>query len=425
MSSRRPMRVADAAPSSKVNTGKKTPLFMYLFPLFPILFMLFMSGKEKPEAGMESFSPPGGAARPADNMQMQQQQGYRHKPPQQQVLRAAAIQVAKQQQVEPEPAVQVAKQQLEQQQKLQILKQEELISAPNTIVTAYFTLKSKFAKEEYIKWMSNMLSLQDAMVIFTSPEMVDTMWLLRSHAKNRTVIIPMDLSQLELVQKHDDSFWEAQLDKDPEKRIHRSYQLFWIWLSKSFFVKTAIGLNVFDSEIFMWSDIGCFRNGRYRDKEMILQKHLIPKDRIFQMAHHEPQAPPYIWWNDKYTQKTLFYHSGSQMIGYKDTWLTFHDEFMTTVQGFIDRDMFIGEDQTVLQSTCLRVTSLCAYVPMTQVSDNHYFGLRFVLHYGGDKFKYWYPPEGLPVERADVQDKSLLEPMKEPPPPGKDKIRAA
>jgi hypothetical protein len=302
---------------------------------------------------------------------------------------------------------------------------QDLIQSPNTVVTAYFTLKSKFAKEEYLKWMSHMLSLQDAMVVFTSPEMTSTIKEFRSHAANRTVIVQMLIDQVEIAQLYSDAkFWEDQLEKDPEKRIHRSYQLFWVWLSKSYFVKTAVELDFFGSDIYMYSDIGCFRNGRYNSKYMIQHREVVPKDRVFQMAHHIPQAPPYIWWNDKYNQKALFYHSGSQMVAYKDIWLRFHEEFMRTVAGFVKRGMFIGEDQTVLQSTCLRVTSLCAYVPMTQVMDNHYFGLRWVVYNGGN-YKYWYPPEGLPVERDHVQNKTLLEPLPDPPPPDRKAIRAA
>lgn len=439
MSSRRTsgqVVVADAhnAPRASSQRDKKktgTPVFLYLIPIVPILFTILMSGKSGDQDA--SFGAP------------PQQQALRSAPVQQQAQPKVIVPeiAVKQQLVAVQPPQEEEKEDKPEEKRsaaaggdssnplgLELLKQDTLVSAQNTVVTGYFTLKSKYAKEEYIKWMSNMLSLQDAMVIFTSPAMVETIQGLRSHAKDRTVIIPLDLSQLELVKLYDEKFWQAQLDKDPEKRIHKSYELFWIWLSKSFFVKTAIDLNLYGSDVYMWSDIGCFRNGRYRDKEMIVQRQLIPRDRIFQMAHHEPQPPPYIWWNDKYNQKPLFYHSGSQMIGYKDTWRTFHAAFLETITGFIQRDLFIGEDQTVLQSTCLRIPTLCAYVPMTQIGDNHYFGLRHLLHYGtpvapAKEYTYWYPPAGLTAERADVTDKSLLEPMKPPPPPGRDKIRAA
>jgi hypothetical protein len=406
MLARRKVRVSDATPSAGkgVNGPKQkkgTPPLLFLVPLIPIILMVLLSGKGKPDADLQSFAPPPGAQQTPTQL--------RAKGIVPGVVSGQTTVVVDQPKLSKESLARQSNEQTYATPNLQLLKQDELITSRSTVVTAYFTLRSKFAKEEYMKWMNNMLSLQDAMIIFTSPELVETMQSLRSHATNRTVVIPFDLNQIELAQMYDAAFWQGQLDKDPEKRIHQSYQLFWIWLSKSFFVKTAIELNLFQSDIFMWSDIGCFRNSRYQGKEMILQIPLIPQDRILQMAHHDPEPPPYIWWNDKYKQARFFYHSGSQMVGYKDTWIRFHQEFLVTVKGFIERKMFIGEDQTVLQSMCLRVTSLCAYAPQKQVSDNHYFGLRYVLHFGGT-FQYWYPPEGLPVERSDVRDPSLLEP---------------
>ena len=44
-------------------------------------------------------------------------------------------------------------------------------SCPATIVTAYFNIKSKASHSVYLQRMQNFLSLQDCMVIFTSPDM--------------------------------------------------------------------------------------------------------------------------------------------------------------------------------------------------------------------------------------------------------------
>ena len=44
-------------------------------------------------------------------------------------------------------------------------------SCPATIVTAYFNIKSKASHPVYLQRMQNCLSLQDCMVIFTSPDM--------------------------------------------------------------------------------------------------------------------------------------------------------------------------------------------------------------------------------------------------------------
>eukprot|EP00547_Thalassionema_nitzschioides_P004231 CAMPEP_0194217296 /NCGR_PEP_ID=MMETSP0156-20130528/20939_1 /TAXON_ID=33649 /ORGANISM="Thalassionema nitzschioides, Strain L26-B" /LENGTH=420 /DNA_ID=CAMNT_0038946309 /DNA_START=77 /DNA_END=1339 /DNA_ORIENTATION=- len=391
---------------------RKTPVFVYLFPVLPIIFMVLMLGKSPESTGDQSFMVP------PDVKQIQRAN------PEIATVNADFSTITRNEAVVP-----IVKEEKYSNSKLKIIKQNDnLILSPNTVVTGYFTVKSKVAKEEYLNWMTNMLSLQDAMVIFTTPDLVEMMQGFRAHARNRTVIIAMDLNDVEIVEKfaENSEFWPKQLDQDPEKRVHRSFELFWIWLSKSYFVTTAINLNFFESDVYMWSDIGCFRNKRYNGKEMILQRDRIPTDRILQMAHHRPKPPPYIWWNDKYTQTPLFYHSGSQMVGYKNTWLEFHTEFLKTIDGFVQRNMFIGEDQTVLQSTCLRIPRLCAYVPFRQVKDNHYFGLRYVMSTPGVTYEYWYPPtSGIVTEKDEVQDKSLLQPMAPPPRPGRETFRAA
>jgi hypothetical protein len=270
---------------------------------------------------------------------------------------------------------------------------QTLIKSPNTVVTGYFRVPSKYHSDKYDGWMKNMLSLQDAMVIFTEPDLVDQIKNLRSHAVNRTIIIPINLDDLPIGKLFGERFWQDQLERDPEKRIHRSYQLFWIWLSKSWSVAEAIRMNVYDSDIFVWSDIGCFRERKYNSKTLVVHRETVPRHEILQMAHHTPTPPDEELFNDKYKRKANFYHSGSQFVGYKDTMLTFHEYFLETIDRFLEKDMIIVEDQAVLQSVCLSHPEICAYAPFSQVKDNHYFGLRSILHRGGE-YNYWrYHPK--------------------------------
>jgi len=263
-----------------------------------------------------------------------------------------------------------------------------LIKSPNTVVTGYFRVRSKHHSDKYDDWMRNMLSLQDAMVIFTEPSLVDQIKELRGHAVNRTVIVPISLNDLPIGKLFSESFWQDQLERDPEKRIHRSYQLFWIWLSKSWFVTQAIRLNVYESDLFVWSDIGCFRDRTYNSKTLVLHREKVPPREILQMAHHKPNPPDEKLFNDKYKLKNNFYHSGSQFAGYKDTLLTFHKYFLETIDRFLVNNMIIVEDQAVLQSVCLSYPEICAYSVFTHVKDNRYFGLRRILHFGGES-DYW------------------------------------
>ena len=273
---------------------------------------------------------------------------------------------------------------------------ESLESCESTIVTGYFRIKSKFPAAEYLAWMTNFLSVQDCLVIFTSAEMMDNIRELRAHAPSRTVLIRLDIDDLPIARLHqstDPQFWQHQLDIDYEKKTHKSFQLFWIWLSKSWCVQQAIDQNFFQSNIFMWQDIGSFRNKKYNGKRIMQHPEMIPPKTILWMAHHPPQAPPDPIWNDKRRQGQYYFHSGSQGAGSKEAWIEYHQKFAQTMEMFLERKMFIGEDQCVLQATCQRFPQLCAYVRQRDVKDNHYFGLRYVLVYGGN-YEYWRMPGG-------------------------------
>jgi Bacterial protein of unknown function (HtrL_YibB) len=265
---------------------------------------------------------------------------------------------------------------------------DTLIKSPNTVVTGYFRVRSKYPSQQYDKWMMNMLSVQDAMVIFTENEMVEQIKKFRRHAENRTVIIPLELDQLPYGTLYSKEFWDDQLNRDPEKRIHRSYELFWIWLSKSWLTTQAIRMNWFDSNFYVWSDIGCFRRGEYNHRTLVQHPEVVPPTEMMQMAHREPFPPPEELYYDKYSQPAHFYHSGSMFAAYKETWLKFHELFLNTIDRFLMKKMIIVEDQVVLQSTCLSHPEICVYLPTSEVSDNNYFGLRMALHNGGN-YRLW------------------------------------
>ena len=268
-------------------------------------------------------------------------------------------------------------------------------ASTSTVVTAYFPIRSKYGKESYMEWMKTMLSLTDAMVVFTTPDMVPLLRPLRTHAPTEFVV--MSLEEVPLAQEYSvESTWQPMLDRDPERKRHAGYRVFWIWLSKTYFVTEAIRRNPFRSTVFVWSDIGCFRGKqvmkRYGHQPLVAHPEIVPPTSILFLSHKDqPQPPPSLWWTNKLRQKEYFYHSGTQAAGRATVWVDFHAKFLLVLQGFLDRQLFAGDDQTVLQCTCLQYPHLCAYITRNQVKDNHYFGLRYALHYGGN-YHYWRPP---------------------------------
>lgn len=260
-----------------------------------------------------------------------------------------------------------------------------------TFVTVFFPLSSKHSVTNYHLWMENMLSIQDPVIVFVPEDYVEHIQSLRRHALNQTMILPVtNLSRvLPLANQYSTAFWEEQLEMDPEKDKHQDYTLFWIWLSKSWFVMEAIRLNPFGSDIFLWCDIGSFRfNTDYvelRGKKIVQHPELVPRHAILQMATKpDYRIPKHIWFHGK-GHRDYFFHSGSQTIGYGDTWKTWHNELQDTVQLFVRRHYFIGEDQYLMQHTCLRTLALCLYVHPDDVpNDDSYFGMKRILHEGGN-----------------------------------------
>lgn len=297
------------------------------------------------------------------------------------------------------------------------------------IVTAYFRVPSKYPSDKYEDdWIQKMLgSISDCMVIFCEDSMVDKMRKFRqdkNHTTSPTAIVTLRLENLPVAHYYYASsetaldmdnpatvFWENQLMIDPEQKRHRSYQLFWIWLSKSWFVSTAVILQhhlfpqlkiktpMSEIQYWMWADIGSFRQKSKTRKQLIRHPDALDAggdDVVVWMAHHDPNPPKDPLWNRKLHDKEHFYHSGSHGFGTATAWIQFHAAFVDTLTLYGGK--FVGEDQCVLQSTCLLHHHLCAYVRHDQVPDNRYFGLRHVLRYGPSNeermkpFQLWRPP---------------------------------
>lgn len=264
----------------------------------------------------------------------------------------------------------------------------------STIVTAYFKIPSKHSFKEYDEWSANMLSLQDPMVIYTTEDLVPTMKRLRAHAMERTLVVPMKLKDTWIARNQNNTnYWEGQLQKDPEKAIHRSYRLFWIWLSKSWFVNDAIGKNPFKSALFVWSDIGSFRTTEYNGKLLVAHPEIVPASAMLIMSSRTPTITTP--WPVK--GKDSVWVAGAHMAGRIDAWTQFHRAFKATILGYVDRGLFVGEDQAVIQSTCQQHTSLCAVVTPDMVKGNVWFGLQDALHRGVDTGQLWRPRTAHPL----------------------------
>ena len=123
-----------------------------------------------------------------------------------------------------------------------------------------------------------------------------------------------------------------------------------IWAEKVHFVKCAIEMNPFQSDSFLWVDIGCFR------EPSVLQwpnKALIPKKVLTLLV------TPFEEEELQCTKETLPSFLTTNRIGAtifgggKEALLRYHDLYYEMVEYFIQTGRFIGKDQSILNSVYL------------------------------------------------------------------------
>lgn len=137
-------------------------------------------------------------------------------------------------------------------------------NASTTLVTALYRFASKHSYSEYLSWSRGFLQARSNLVVFTTDELLPTLRLTRRQLCGidcptiwRTEFnSPLELPIFKNISQGQ---WRAQLEKDPERMIHRDYQLYGVWLGKAGFLKLVALENPFGSAFFLWVDIGIFR----------------------------------------------------------------------------------------------------------------------------------------------------------------------
>jgi hypothetical protein len=223
------------------------------------------------------------------------------------------------------------------------------INTSGTVVTAYFHIPSKHPHASYKRWIVNFMSLQDAMVIFTSHDLVSEIKVLREHASERTLVIPMDLSATRMATSYDDAFWTHQSAMDPEREIHRSHELFWIWNEKAEWLQRAVNINPFGTLFFAWIDIGYFRDETFNDERIL---RAIPfslgREQVLMLDVRD------------LAESSKNYVGGGFIGGYAGGIRKWHRAYYSVLD--LNRDQFIGKDQPWMWRTCEVNPGLCMLV---------------------------------------------------------------
>ena len=198
----------------------------------------------------------------------------------------------------------------------------------------------------YDTWIKNFINnINCNLIIVTSTDLNDYFKEIINNRPNIYVILK-NLEDLEIYKKYI-NIWDYQHSIDKQKDIRTKY-CYIIWNSKVNFMKEAIELNYFNSDKFVWTDIGCIR-----EQYLINMLNTFPVyDNISNNKIDITLLNQIKDTEQKYFQDEI-YIAGCIYGSSKDNILKFHKLFYDKLDENIKLNKFIGCEQQTIMSICL------------------------------------------------------------------------
>jgi hypothetical protein len=253
---------------------------------------------------------------------------------------------------------------------------------PATVVSAYYTMKSRTDDDTYKQRMRLFLeNIPCHLIFFTDESLVDFVKDCRKKFQDRTIVMPINRIDWVANIKFTDAFWKTQHEKNPEKDLH-STDLYKMWYEKKEFVLTAIELNPFEHDDFIWMDAGIIREDNIipliKDNFPVASR--IPTDRILLL-----NVNPFLAEDEEvknnimgdFTKKDRI--AAGIIAGCSDVWLKWSDIYDTTVERYIKADMFIGKEQSIMSTIVLENKNLVSLIkPPKNFSRKWFYSLIYI-----------------------------------------------
>ena len=169
----------------------------------------------------------------------------------------------------------------------------------------------------------------------------------------------MSFEELGAIKRYGYDFWKQNAYRLPGRVATAEMAI--IWYEKKEFVKKAIEMNPYGSDVYLWVDVGCIRGPSWTDKEKYgrVKYFEMEKNKIYIGAQgsHKVQDE-----NGLYTYPTGWI-AGAIIAGYKEAWLDYYDKYDKVVQRYIDAKVSPAEDQDVMASMTHFYPDLVVAVP--------------------------------------------------------------
>jgi len=247
-------------------------------------------------------------------------------------------------------------------QDLEGLKRFYGFGAP-TVVTAYYSIKSKYSVEEYIRWILDFWpKVPCCLVFYTDPELVPLFEQAFSSRKN-TRVIGVPFSSLRAFEKLSSRVWvdTARLDKESG----HSPELYALWYEKKEFILRTIEENPFSSDRFVWCDAGIGRCPEWIpaiQRFPIRERILSDKISVLQIDPLKEGDCRHDTWGIPGSFDRAATFGGGILASGAEGWKRWSKAYDAMLVRYHLAGRFIGKDQNIIASMLLQEPDLAAVV---------------------------------------------------------------
>jgi len=217
------------------------------------------------------------------------------------------------------------------------------------VVSAFYSIPSKFSVERYFEWMTPFFhETPFHLVLFTQPEFVEAFKQMRGRWTDRTLIVPLQPMEFAALTKWKPSTWIETAKKDHE--TNHSPELYCMWYEKKEFVLRAIEMGAFGAKKFVWCDAGILRFN-----------HWIPHIQTFpqeeRIVDGKMTLLNLVPFSEEDTVDTDFQHvnriGGGIQAADAETWRWWSIQYDAMMVKYQTSNRFIGKDQNLMSTLCL------------------------------------------------------------------------
>ena len=246
--------------------------------------------------------------------------------------------------------------------------------------TSYFRVPSKRSHEIYQKYIRNFFCVKACVVAFT-----DEVSIFDKYNSPGLYVKAINLSDTaHQIFGWGQVYWYYQWTIDPERTIHKGYQLYWIWALKTYFVKTAAEINPYKSEYYLWLDIGMFRNSNFNHLDMISISPPMPfANKSVYYGQPQPfQIDDMILDKDGKCMTDFRYKdrlAGGLFLLHRDFTTVWNEKYLTMMKEYKRRKWFVGKDQNLLATMCIEQPSDCMIVSSSWTPGNEWYTILYYV----------------------------------------------